>query len=92
MRKHFIADMYPKGFVIEVGESLILCPVCKDQYTHVGYRPEVNLPESYLDGHRGGGITIPMSCEHGHHWDVIISHHKGNSYITTTNFKKDITN
>lgn len=80
----------PKNLNLEKGESLIICPVCKEEYTHFDYSPKIDRPETYVSEHRGGGITIPMHCEEGHYWDLIISHHKGWSYITTDNFKQEI--
>jgi hypothetical protein len=80
----------PDGYIVDEGKEMILCPICKHEFTHFGYNPSVNKAEDYLVGDRGGGITLPMSCERGHYWELIISHHKGNSFITTINFKQDI--
>ncbi len=74
-----------ENVALDDGEQLILCPVCRNENTHFEYTPVINRPENYLSGHRGGGYAIPMRCENDHYWNLIISHHKGYSYVTTDN-------
>lgn len=78
------------NIVMEDGKQLMLCPICKSENTHLEYSAKVTVAENYLVGDRGGGLTIPMWCESGHFWDLVLSHHKGTSFVTTTNFKEAI--
>lgn len=72
---------------MDEGEQLIACPICGEHFTHFGNNPKILPTDTYLSEHRGGGYIIPMWCESSHSWDLVISHHKGNSYITTQNLR-----
>lgn len=62
-------------------EKQIVCPVCKFNYVH--FREAVNKRgndnyEAWVG--KGSSIEIPMFCEEGHNWVMVIGHHKGNTY------------
>ncbi len=66
---------------IDEGEQLVLCPVCRDPNVHF------EKPSFRNDGSE---MYIGMWCEGGHYWNTVMSFHKGNTFITTRDFKKDI--
>ena len=62
----------------------IFCPKCGFNYVHFGKSQEIECD------FRGGCIKIPMWCENHDAYDLIIAHHKGNSYMFWDNMRPDL--
>ena len=56
------------------------CPVCGDDYQHIGSRQDVPGRDSYEAGWGGRGdlLVIPVEGECGHTWQLCFGSHKGN--------------
>ena len=64
----------------------VLCPVCRFDYTH--FAPDdvhVEATDDYTSpiGNRGSWIAVPMWCEEGHSWRLVIGFHKGQTFLDT---------
>ena len=74
----------PAVLALSWGEQAdqLCCPHCGDEYVH--FDPSV---EHVTDGYtcptdeRGSWIDIPMWCESGHHWNIVIAFHKGFTFL-----------
>lgn len=71
------------------GIPQILCPICKFEYVHFCENGnalyKASDDSSAWRYGRGGALTIPMSCENGHEWDLVLGHHKGYSFVMIDN-------
>ena len=59
----------------------IKCPVCGDEYVHIG-QPTFKATDEYdaWEG-RGNCASVPMECEAGQHeWEVKFGFHKGYTF------------
>ena len=62
---------------------MIKCPKCGSEYNHIGkpiLRESNDERGSAWEGN-GDAIVIPMECEQGCSWKLIIGFHKGNTYL-----------
>lgn len=50
----------------------LVCPVCNHQYDCVHFEKPIL---------EGDFIKIPMYCEEDHKWNLILEHHKGETFI-----------
>lgn len=68
--------------------SQLQCPVCSCEYTHFA-PPILKKNDNYeaWEG-RGSAIKIPMYCEFGHEWEIVIGFHKGWCFMGIDNEKK----
>lgn len=76
---------------MEEFNTKILCPMCGYNYVHFGeplYKCSGDKWGVAWRG-RGNAIKIPMYCEDDHKWDLVIGHHKGETFIYCES--KDIT-
>jgi hypothetical protein len=71
------------GSIVEGGGE-ILCPACDARelaYVHlqepVYHADEFTCPT----GERGAWIDVPMWCEQGHHFNLVLAFHEGCSYL-----------
>lgn len=65
----------------EVHGNAVVCPICGFEYVHVD-RSGVESVDFYG---KGGALLIPMYCENGHRWNLVIDQHKGWCFMTITN-------
>lgn len=73
-------NKYSLGFEDQEGNAVV-CPVCGFEYVHLdldGVKPVDHFGSN-------GGLKIPMFCEDGHHWDLVLDQHKGLCFMTITN-------
>lgn len=74
-----------KEHAVDTGEQLgnaVVCPVCRFEYVHV--KTEFITTGKSRWSNRGTATTIPMYCEAGHHWSLIIDQYKGWCWMTIT--------
>jgi len=60
--------------------SMLVCPVCSFEYTHIGEPRTVNGNDNY-DAWSGRGdlLVIPFTGECGSEWEICFGFHKGNT-------------
>ena len=64
----------------ELGKNMV-CPVCEFEYVHT----ELPIIDSCVG--KNGCIKIPMYCEDGHPWELVLDSHKGLCGISVRNIK-----
>ena len=62
---------------------IIICPKCHGDYVHTE-RPTPDASNEF----RGDAWRIPMWCEYGHEWELVIGHHKGQSFTRIENIRE----
>lgn len=64
---------------------MLRCPVegCGFEYVHVTEAPVRPVMEEYSGvlGFRGDETSIPMECENGHTWRIVLAFHKGMTFL-----------
>lgn len=60
----------PLAEALEGERSAILCPVCRDSYVHTGAATAYPYD-------RGSHLVVSFWCEQGHHFDLDLLTHKG---------------
>lgn len=62
--------------------SMLVCPICSFEYTHIGEPRKVSGNENYeaWPG-RGDLLVIPFSGECGSKWEICFGFHKGNTNV-----------
>lgn len=64
--------------------SIVICPFCSSENCHIG---EPQWISESTDGNQGR-ITIPVSCEGSHEWDMVFAGHKGTLLAFTRNMRR----
>lgn len=60
----------------------LICPICGEDYHHLGEPHTVSGEDSYKAwAGRGDRLVIPIEGECGHNWSINIGFHKGWNYI-----------
>lgn len=66
----------------------IHCPVCGEDYVHIGKPTSSWDNPKFGNGHSGPSVIIPMNCEFGCSWDLRFEHHKGQMWFGFENVLK----
>jgi len=63
----------------------LFCPACRCEWVHFE-PPTFTASDNYeaWEG-RGNAITVPMWCEEGHSWTMVVGFHKGTSWVQCIN-------
>jgi hypothetical protein len=72
------------GYFRDTGREL-LCPECEArEAAYVHWEPAVtHETDGYTSptGERGSWLDVPMRCENGHHFHLVLAFHKGFTFV-----------
>jgi hypothetical protein len=60
----------------------VLCPHCGFEFVHLNHRAYSTLHDDNRQA-----LHIPMYCESGHYWDVVLRERKGELQLTVENMR-----
>ena len=82
-----------KGFIVESPDiwENAPCPKCGFGYVHFdNFSKYCDSYDPHCCGARNGCLRLPMWCESGHSFDLVITAHKGQTYIFWDNLGEKI--